>query len=396
MRQVVINQVPGARPIGAGNYMPGTLVTIDAGTNRHREFSGWTVVPGHFIELDQTIPRTTFFMPDFDVILTPNWEGTDNFFLTVNGSHAEPTGEGSYPAGSIVEIFAGTSEHYLFSGWTVDHGDVTLTSKSNASTWFVMPTHNVTVTAHWGEGIYSVRIDGSRAYDSGSGRYYPGQRVAIYAGEIEENAFVGWTVDEGEITLVDANSITTSFTMPSHDVFLTANWSEDSLDDGQANGSNERHQRHGIDGENNENPFPGSEFGTILVLNEWTAEINGVKPYVMVQVDAVTKVGAVSPRVFTDFIGGDVDFIDGVAILRGYHLITGEPVEVTMKANDNNATINGIVHDIATYSGSASMGKVTVFVSQSNNFYVPLRFMTEAFGYYIEWDPVSASATILK
>jgi hypothetical protein len=140
--------------------------------------------------------------------------------------------------------------------------------------------------------------------------------------------------------------------------------------------------------------MPPASIGASLTLNEWSPAINGVKPFVMVQVDELTKVGMVSPRVIAEFFGGSVDWDAG----SGTATITGMgkdgAVEVTLQAGATTGTINGQSHDIATYSNSAAAGLVSVYTSESNNFYVPMRFITNAFGYTIDWNPATATATI--
>jgi len=140
---------------------------------------------------------------------------------------------------------------------------------------------------------------------------------------------------------------------------------------------------------------PPATVSQSLTLNEWSPEINGVKPFVMVPVDGNTRVGMVSPRVIAEFFGGEAqwDAGSGTATISGIHK-DGHAVEVTLQAGATSGTINGASQDIATYSGSAAPGLVSVYTSDSNNFYVPMRFMTNAFGYTIDWNPLTATATI--
>ncbi|MCL2707191.1 MAG: InlB B-repeat-containing protein, partial [Dehalococcoidia bacterium] len=72
-----------------------------------------------------------------------------NYTVTVNESHADNSGAGTYAAGDTVTINAGTRTGYTFSGWTVVSGGVTLANTSSTSTTFTMPPNDVTVTANW-------------------------------------------------------------------------------------------------------------------------------------------------------------------------------------------------------------------------------------------------------
>jgi hypothetical protein len=246
---------------------------------------------------------------------------------------------------------------------------------------------------------HTVVVNNSFAASAGGGSYAQGATVTIHAGSRVGFGFSHWTVSSGSnVVLNNINNATTSFVMPGNNVTVAANWT-------QLPPSPTATPRP----EATPTPAPAPTPETVapppistpppapvqpLVLNVFTPPMEGVRPFVMVQVDAQTKIGAISPRVFTNFIGGTVDFVDGVAILRGLHKETGGAVEVTMTANATTATVNGVTLDIADYSGSAGYGSVFVYVSESNNFYVPLRFMTKAFGYDINWNPITATATI--
>ena len=59
---------------------------------------------------------------------------------------------------------------------------------------------------------------------SGTGAYATDEVVNLAAGTKTGYTFNGWTVDAGGITLANANSATTTFTMPKNDVIIIANW----------------------------------------------------------------------------------------------------------------------------------------------------------------------------
>ncbi len=70
------------------------------------------------------------------------------YTVTVNGSYAAASGEGSYEANKTVSIDAGSRSNYRFSGWTSSDG-ISFANAGSPSTTFVMPGKNVTVTANW-------------------------------------------------------------------------------------------------------------------------------------------------------------------------------------------------------------------------------------------------------
>ena len=72
------------------------------------------------------------------------------YAVTVNGSSydAQNSGAGSYAAGSVVTVRAGSRSGYTFNGWT-SGSNVVFDDPSAAETTFTMPEGSVTVTANW-------------------------------------------------------------------------------------------------------------------------------------------------------------------------------------------------------------------------------------------------------
>ncbi len=71
------------------------------------------------------------------------------YVVTVNGSYdAQNSGAGSYAAGSVVTVRAGSRGGYTFNGWTAD-SSVAFDDANAEETIFTMPDGSVTVTANW-------------------------------------------------------------------------------------------------------------------------------------------------------------------------------------------------------------------------------------------------------
>ena len=70
------------------------------------------------------------------------------YAVTVNNSYADVSGAGSYAAGRVVTVRAGSRDGYIFNGWTSD-SSVVFDDASAAETTFTMPEGSVTVTANW-------------------------------------------------------------------------------------------------------------------------------------------------------------------------------------------------------------------------------------------------------
>ena len=102
------------------------------------------------------------------------------YAVTVNGSYdAQNSGAGSYAAGSVVTVRAGSRSGYTFNGWT-SGSNVVFDDPSAAETIFTMPAGSVTVTANWS------RDGGS----SSSDRDDSGPRYAIGIPDKIENGSV--------------------------------------------------------------------------------------------------------------------------------------------------------------------------------------------------------------
>ena len=132
----------------------GETVTLTAAPNSGYQFKEWQVVSGGVSLANANAASTSFTMPGaavevkaiFELQTTPP---PTHYTLTVTGSYASATGEGSYSAGETVTIYAGSRSGYSFSGWTVASGNVSLANQYQSTTTFTMPAENVAVQANW-------------------------------------------------------------------------------------------------------------------------------------------------------------------------------------------------------------------------------------------------------
>ncbi|MDR0459236.1 MAG: InlB B-repeat-containing protein, partial [Coriobacteriales bacterium] len=219
--QVTVNKSYAANS-GAGSYVAGQTVTIDAGNREGYAFIGWTLNSGKVVLDNDKASSTTFTMPAEAVTVTANWKLAE-YQVTVVDSYATKTGAGSYYSDDPVAIDAGSREGYVFAGWLTSDGAAFANAQSVATS-FVMPYHNVTVTATWRAIDYKVTVVGSYATESGEGTYHLGDQVTIDVGSRRGYAFAGWQVDLGAVTLADPSLSATGFEMPAADVTVTATW----------------------------------------------------------------------------------------------------------------------------------------------------------------------------
>ncbi len=101
------------------------------------------------------------------------------YAVTVNGSYADVSGAGSYAAGNVVTVRAGSRSGYTFDGWT-SGSNVVFDDPNAEETTFTMPDGSVTVTANWS------RDGGS----SSSGRDDSDPRYAVGIPDKTENGSV--------------------------------------------------------------------------------------------------------------------------------------------------------------------------------------------------------------
>ena len=117
------------------------------------------------------------------------------YAVTVNGSYADVSGAGSYAAGSVVTVRAGSRSGYTFNGWT-SGSNVVFDDPNAEETIFTMPDGSVTVTAEPDDGyeLDSLKVldkNGKELEltDKGDGRFtfiMPAGRVEVKAAFTEE------------------------------------------------------------------------------------------------------------------------------------------------------------------------------------------------------------------
>lgn len=117
-------------------------------------------------------------------------------------------------------------EGWRFTGqWLLKDGDGTALTDENLLAETI--NDNVTYIAQMEKvqpSEYAVAVNASYADATGAGSYAEGMVVTIDAGQRPGYRFTGWQSDDPELTLADAAHSTTTFTMPGHDVTLTAIW----------------------------------------------------------------------------------------------------------------------------------------------------------------------------
>lgn len=125
---------------------------------------------------------------------------------------------------SAPQISAEEGWHFI-GQWLRKDGDGTALTDENLLAETI--NDNVTYIAQMEKvqpSEYAVAVNASYADATGAGSYAEGMVVTIDAGQRPGYRFTGWQSDDPELTLADAAHSTTTFTMPGHDVTLTATW----------------------------------------------------------------------------------------------------------------------------------------------------------------------------
>lgn len=130
-------------------------------------------------------------------------------------------GSGTYHYGDQVQVTAKDSNNGVpFSHWTIDKGTLEISDLTVQNLTFAMPAEEVAMTAHYAQEKFTLKVDGGK----GSGMYDAGSTATITADETDVSGvpFARWEVTEGSVTLENAESRETSFTMPSEKVSVKA------------------------------------------------------------------------------------------------------------------------------------------------------------------------------
>ena len=236
----------------------------------NERFIDWTVKvngvkqPDDFLTPDANDPaKVRFTMPAENVEIKANFEGNptlnigDHVTANIEGNDASVPSGSTVPVGETVHLTAIAPEGQHFTGWTVKVGDEeqkadTFLTTPNANdptkVTFTMPSENVEVTANFasnptlnptlrvGDHV-TATIEGSDASVPSGSAVPVGETVHLTATAPEGQHFISWTVLVGgeeqkadTFLTPDKNDPTkATFTMPSKNVEVTANFEGDPI-----------------------------------------------------------------------------------------------------------------------------------------------------------------------
>lgn len=145
----------------------------------------------------------------------------ENEVITYTVTVTKGTGGGEYEEGASVTLTANTpGVGERFTGWTLTGVSVADTTQTEIT--FNMPANAVTATANYEIITYNVNVEKGTATPNKPAQ---GVKVTITANEPEIGyRFERWTTDSTDVSFLNATSQETTFTMPNHDVTVTATY----------------------------------------------------------------------------------------------------------------------------------------------------------------------------
>jgi hypothetical protein len=217
---LVANPVAGGTVTGAGIYNFGDQIPVDAIPNEGWAFVNWTNAAGDTVS---ELPANVISMPSSDLTLTANFEMIDYTLTLVANPEAggTVTGAGIYNFGDQVPVDAVPNEGWAFVNWTNAAGDTVSVLPANLIS---MPSSDLTLTANFEMIDYTLTLVANPEAGGtlfGAGIYNFGDVVTISGVQNEGWMGVSWTDADGNVL---ATTATYTFTMPSNDVTITANF----------------------------------------------------------------------------------------------------------------------------------------------------------------------------
>ena len=245
----------------------GSAVTVTAKdlTASNQVFAGWTAEaskagqPVSVVFADATAATTTFTLPDCDTLnIKANYK-TKTYKVTVaNGLINNASTELDCAPNTSVTVTANPGpEGQTFSKWVINDGAYDIGDAAYEQTiWLTVKDQDLNIRAEY-EGIqYTVTVkDGTANYE----KCVSGAGVTLTANKAPSGyEFDYWSVDTQNASLADAYSASTTFTMPTSDVTVSAHYKQISYTVSVENGSADQQSYHAGDQVTIKSNYPAS------------------------------------------------------------------------------------------------------------------------------------------
>ena len=365
--EYIITVTDGKATIGAGSEISkaaeGTAVTLTANAAPSgKVFDKWEVVSGGITLADANSATTTFTMPASAVSVKATYKTTPattyNLTTQVNGGH------GTISA-SKTGLTAGSTETITFTpdaGYEIDTVTVNGTATSvSGNTLNVTMNENKTVVVTYKAIEYNITVtDGKATIGAGSeiSKAAEGTAVTLTANAAPSGkVFDKWEVVSGGITLADANSATTTFTMPASAVSVKATYKT-----------------------------------TPATTYNLTTQVNGGHGTISASKTGLTA-GSTETITFTPDAGYEIDTVtvNGTATS-----VSGNTLNVTMNENKTVVvTYKAIEYNITVTDGKATIGAGSEISKAAQGTIVTLTANAAPSGkVFDKWEVVSGGITL--
>ncbi len=136
-----------------------------------------------------------------------------------NGTIDNASDDNKYDPDTVLNIKADVIADKTFVGWTVESGNGTFADANAESTTFTVGTADTVIKANYVDTLYKLDVTNG----TGSGSYANGSVVDIVADDAPDGKYFShWQVTNGNATIADPNSPTTTVTTASGDSAITA------------------------------------------------------------------------------------------------------------------------------------------------------------------------------
>lgn len=204
------------------------------------EFKHWESGPEDLEIANRKAERTSFTMPDEDVTVEAKFLHLREITVHDGTTYVEGEEGGIAKAGQTVTVKADEIPGLKFDHWTVDSGNVTLTTVDEATgeATFEMVNEPVELTAHYKAMVTVFSVPAKFSEDTGEEsvtEWADVGEMANITAKIDEAIFPGMVFDYWEIVTpadLKAENIegqTIEFKVPKSEVKLVAHWKSDAL-----------------------------------------------------------------------------------------------------------------------------------------------------------------------
>lgn len=204
------------------------------------EFKHWESGPEDLKIANRKAERTSFTMPDEDVTVEAKFLHLREITVHDGTTYVEGEEGGIAKAGQTVTVKADEIPGLKFDHWTVDSGNVTLTTVDEATgeATFEMVNEPVELTAHYKAMVTVFSVPAKFSEDTGEEsvtEWADVGEMANITAEIDEATFPGMVFDYWEIVTPadlkaeNIESQTIEFKVPKSEMKLVAHWKSDAL-----------------------------------------------------------------------------------------------------------------------------------------------------------------------